>query len=63
MQRGAGAAMTTGNGVRMPKNIVICCDGTLNEIGETISNLSKLYRIKTMAANSGAGAKALREAT
>ena len=29
----------------MPKNIVICCDGTGNEIGETISNVLKLYRI------------------
>jgi uncharacterized protein (DUF2235 family) len=31
----------------MPKNIVICCDGTGNEIGETISNVLKLYRILT----------------
>jgi len=29
----------------MPKNIVICCDGTGNEIGENISNVLKLYRI------------------
>nr|WP_137827991.1 DUF2235 domain-containing protein [Methylobacterium sp. L1A1] len=28
----------------MPKDIVICCDGTGNEIGETISNVLKLYR-------------------
>jgi uncharacterized protein (DUF2235 family) len=27
------------------KNIVICCDGTGNEIGTTISNVLKLYRI------------------
>ena len=26
------------------KNIVICCDGTGNEIGENISNVLKLYR-------------------
>jgi uncharacterized protein (DUF2235 family) len=31
----------------MSKNIVICCDGTGNEIGETISNVLKLYRILT----------------
>ena len=29
----------------MPKDIVICCDGTGNEIGVTISNVLKLYRI------------------
>lgn len=29
----------------MPKNIVICCDGTGNEIGVTISNVLKLFRI------------------
>jgi uncharacterized protein (DUF2235 family) len=29
----------------MPKNIVICCDGTGNEINITISNVLKLYRI------------------
>jgi uncharacterized protein (DUF2235 family) len=29
----------------VPKNIVICCDGTGNEVGETISNVLKLYRI------------------
>ncbi|MBE9637370.1 DUF2235 domain-containing protein [Salipiger mangrovisoli] len=28
----------------MAKNIVICCDGTGNEIGETLSNVLKLYR-------------------
>jgi uncharacterized protein (DUF2235 family) len=28
----------------MPKNIVICCDGTGNEISENISNVLKLYR-------------------
>ena len=33
----------------MPRNIVICCDGTGNEIGETISNVLKLYRILTKA--------------
>jgi uncharacterized protein (DUF2235 family) len=27
-----------------PKNIVICCDGTGNEISENISNVLKLYR-------------------
>ena len=26
------------------KNIVICCDGTGNEISENISNVLKLYR-------------------
>ena len=29
----------------MPKNIVICCDGTGNEIEEAQSNVLKLYRI------------------
>jgi uncharacterized protein (DUF2235 family) len=29
----------------MPKNIVVCCDGTGNEIGEDISNVLKLYRV------------------
>lgn len=28
----------------MPKNIVICCDGTGNEINENISNVLKLFR-------------------
>lgn len=27
------------------KNIVVCCDGTGNEIGENISNVLKLYRV------------------
>lgn len=27
------------------KNIVICCDGTGNEISENISNVLKLYRM------------------
>src|SRR5260221_2346667 len=27
------------------KNIVICCDGTGNEISENISNVLKLYRV------------------
>ncbi len=26
------------------KNIIICCDGTGNEISENISNVLKLYR-------------------
>jgi uncharacterized protein (DUF2235 family) len=29
----------------MSKNIVICCDGTGNEINTTISNVLKLYRV------------------
>ena len=29
----------------MPKDIVICCDGTGNEINDTISNVLKLYRV------------------
>jgi uncharacterized protein (DUF2235 family) len=29
----------------MPKNIVICCDGTGNEIGTNISNVLKLFRL------------------
>lgn len=31
----------------MSKNIVICCDGTSNEIGPNISNVLKLFRIAT----------------
>jgi len=27
-----------------PKNFVICCDGTANEIPENISNVLKLHR-------------------
>ncbi|MDH7794063.1 MULTISPECIES: DUF2235 domain-containing protein [unclassified Beijerinckia] len=34
----------------MAKNIVICCDGTGNEIGETMSNVLKLFRILTKTA-------------
>jgi uncharacterized protein (DUF2235 family) len=37
--------MSTDNDWAMPKNIVICCDGTGNEIGNTLSNVLKLYRI------------------
>src|ERR1044071_6660552 len=29
----------------MPKNIVLCCDGTGNEIEANLSNVLKLYRI------------------
>src|ERR1700722_1371823 len=29
----------------MSKNIVICCDGTGNEVSQNISNVLKLYRI------------------
>ena len=29
----------------MPKNIVVCCDGTGNQIGRNISNVFKLFRI------------------
>lgn len=29
----------------MPKNVVICCDGTGNEVNENISNVLKLFRI------------------
>ena len=29
----------------MPKNIVLCCDGTGNEIEGNLSNVLKLYRI------------------
>ena len=32
------------NGYGIPKNLVICCDGTGNEISENISNVLKLYR-------------------
>jgi uncharacterized protein (DUF2235 family) len=33
----------------MPKNIVICCDGTGNQFGEQNSNVVKLY--KTLVRN------------
>ena len=29
----------------MPKNIVICCDGTGNQVNANLSNVLKLYRI------------------
>src|SRR5579884_1747545 len=29
----------------MPKNIVICCDGTGNQINDHLSNVLKLYRV------------------
>lgn len=29
----------------MPKSIVICCDGTGNEFGESKSNVVKLYKM------------------
>jgi uncharacterized protein (DUF2235 family) len=29
----------------MAKNIVVCCDGTGNEIGVNMSNVLKLYRM------------------
>src|SRR4051794_21531995 len=29
----------------MPKNIVICCDGTGNQINSQLSNVLKLYRV------------------
>src|SRR5262245_31177154 len=29
----------------MPKDIVICCDGTGNEVGANISNVLKLFRV------------------
>ena len=35
--------MKTGNGVRMPKNVVICCDGTGNGFGDENSNAVKPY--------------------
>ena len=40
----AGNFTATG-GQRMPKDIVICCDGTGNEIGANISNVLKLFRV------------------
>src|SRR6267154_786252 len=33
------------NETTMPKNIVICCDGTGNEFGDTNSNVVKLYQM------------------
>lgn len=29
----------------MPKNIIICCDGTGNEVGANLSNVLKLFRV------------------
>jgi uncharacterized protein (DUF2235 family) len=29
----------------MPKNIVVCCDGTANEYGDANTNILKLYSI------------------
>ena len=30
---------------RAPRNLVVCCDGTSNEIGKLLSNVLKLYRV------------------
>jgi uncharacterized protein (DUF2235 family) len=38
------AEAASGESFAMSKNIIICCDGTGNEIGENISNVLKLYR-------------------
>lgn len=35
----------------MPKNIVVCCDGTGNEINDHISNVLKLFRVIKKYAN------------
>jgi uncharacterized protein (DUF2235 family) len=37
-------------GAGMPKNIVICCDGTGNEVEQNLSNVLKLYRVVTRSA-------------
>ena len=34
----------------MAKNIVICCDGTGNEINANLSNVLKLFRVEAIAA-------------
>lgn len=31
--------------VALPRNLVVCCDGTSNEIGKQLSNVFKLYRV------------------
>lgn len=36
---------TTPGGVMLGRNLVVCCDGTSNEIGKQLSNVLKLYRI------------------
>lgn len=41
----AGPSQAQGHTAIMPKNIVICCDGTGNQIGENLSNVLKLFRI------------------
>src|SRR3982074_2785913 len=38
-------AQVASRGAPAMKNIVICCDGTGNEISENISNVLKLYRV------------------
>lgn len=35
----------------VPRNLVVCCDGTSNEIGELLSNVLKLYRIAEKSDN------------
>jgi uncharacterized protein (DUF2235 family) len=37
----------------MPKNIIVCCDGTGNVISENISNVLKLYRTLQKTGNTG----------
>jgi uncharacterized protein (DUF2235 family) len=43
---GEGAGETPGSRFKAePRNLVVCCDGTSNEIGVLTSNVLKLYRI------------------
>jgi uncharacterized protein (DUF2235 family) len=37
--------LAAGEGALMPKNIVICCDGTSHEFGDKNSNVVKLYSV------------------
>ena len=36
---------------RAPRNLVVCCDGTSNEIGTLLSNVLKLYRVAEKSEN------------
>jgi uncharacterized protein (DUF2235 family) len=43
MSAGDAALLLMGRDLVMPKNIVICCDGTANEFAENNTNVVKLY--------------------
>ncbi len=46
-----GESMATANGTNgAPRNIVVLCDGTSNQVEGDLSNVLKLYRISEQSA-------------